>query len=139
MPTPLRTQRVEQINFDLSQERSSINAIASLLSLVASYVPRSLLPSPRSVDQHRAREKELAIIVIYVFITNHFGMTRFQLLAHNIRPDAAVCFQFWSFFGQDALLHDASIVGHSLNSCCDNYHELFSSFSLFDSNFSINF
>lgn len=74
--------------------------------------------------QHHAREKEYAIIVIYVFITNHFGTTRlhcFQLLAHNIRLDAAVYFQFWSFFGQDALLHDVSIVDHSANSCYDIY------------------
>jgi len=33
MSTPLRIQRVEQINFGLSQGRLSINAIASLLPL----------------------------------------------------------------------------------------------------------
>lgn len=93
MPTPQRTQGVEQINFGLSQGRSSINAIASLLSSSFPYVSRSLLFSLRSIDQHIAREKELAIIVIYVFITNHSGtacLHCFQLLAYNIRPNASL-------------------------------------------------
>lgn len=125
MPTPPWTRRVEQINFGLVT-RTIIHKCNSFFAfLIAPYVPRSLLFSPQSID-HLAREKKLAIIVIYVFITNHFGTTRlhcFQLLTHNMRP-VAVCFQFWNLFGQDALLHDASIVGHSPNSCCDNYHEL---------------
>lgn len=58
MPTPPRTRRVEQINFGLSQGRSSINAIASLLSssLRTFRVPL-LFSSPIHRPTSRARKR----------------------------------------------------------------------------------
>jgi len=100
MPTPPRARRVGQINFGLSQGRSSINAVASLSSPLRMFRPSSLCS--RSVDQRLTREKSyLAIIVIYVFITDrYFDATRlrcFQLSARNIFPPR--CRRFVSNFG----------------------------------------
>lgn len=137
-----------QINFGLSQGRSSINAVASFSSssLHTSFSTPLCSPIPRSIEQHLAREKSyLAIIVIYVFITDqYFDATRlhcFQLLARNIFASSMPRFvsNFRGVFRQRALLRDIPVVGHSPNSYRAMRFAISTSRSLFEFEFFIIF